>query len=128
VVLARSIGNNNYEWLTRGVVANYNELKHHIDRLDSETHSFLKNLNLWTFRNCRITKMPSFLKNSNRQASIYNVLSNLERNRSIVFEKDIGVKQVDLVKWIKKIKPSYFAGTKNYYQILMDYFDLIKVE
>ena len=43
VVIARSLGNNSFEWLTKGVIANYNELRFHIDDLDNQTKNFLDN-------------------------------------------------------------------------------------
>ena len=52
----------------------------------------------------------------------------MKRNRSIVFEKNIGVSEKTLLKWINQIKPDYNKGNKDYYRIVMDYIEMLKVE
>lgn len=127
VVIARSLGENTYEWLTKGVVANYNELRFHMLDLDGQTKDFLQN----TYMNL-LTKYgiacPYFLMNSDKESSIYNMYSTMERNRSIVFEKNIGVPRRDLMKWIKKINADYSDTNKSYYRLVVEYLDMLKVE
>ncbi len=127
VVVARSLGDNNFEWLTRGIAANYNELRFHMKELENITECFLKDIYIDLLSSNGIS-CPAYLKNSNIENSIYNLYSVIERNRSIVFEKNIGVKRRDLIKWIKKINPSYTELNKNYYQITIEYLELLKVE
>ena len=54
--------------------------------------------------------------------------STMKRNRSIVFEESIGVSRKDIVKWIKKINPGYSDTNKNYYRIVVEYLNMLKVE
>lgn len=42
VVIGRAIEGRNFDWLTKGVVANYNELRYRMDELSEETEVFLK--------------------------------------------------------------------------------------
>jgi len=127
VVIARSLGENKLEWLTRGVVANYNELRYHIDELDRQTEEFFKKAYIQLLDKHRII-CPYFLKQSDDEESIYNMYSTLSRNRSIVFEKNIGVKRKDLVNWIKKIQTGYLDTNKSYYRIVVEYLELLKIE
>lgn len=127
IVVARSLGENNFEWLTKGITANYNELQFHMHDLENDTLVFLKNL-YFTLMTKHHISPPYFLVNSNNESSIYNLFSSLERNRSIVFEKNIGVKRKDLISWIKKIDSSYSNANKNYYQIVIEFLEMLKVE
>ncbi|MDD4601211.1 hypothetical protein SDC9_03987 [bioreactor metagenome] len=127
VVIARGLGENKLEWLTKGVVANYNELRYHIDELDSQTEDFFKKTYIQLLNKHRIN-CPHFLKNSDCEESIYNMYSTLRRNRSIVFEKNIGVKRKDLLNWIKKIQLGYLDANKSYYRIVVEYLELLKIE
>ena len=70
---------------------------------------------------------PYFLLPVGKDESIYNLYSCLLRNRSIIFEKKIGVQRKDLIRWIKKIRPDYISGGKRYYQLVMEYFELLKI-
>lgn len=123
-VISRSLGNNRVEWLTNGLTANYNELKYHLEDINSETEEFLKNIYDELLVKHGIKK-PYFLNYKEGEESIYNLYSNLSRNRSIVFEKRIGVQRKDLVRWIKKINPTYLETGKRYYQMVMEYFVLL---
>lgn len=127
VVIARTIGSSSYDWLKKGVVANYNELQFHMDALEPQTKDFLKNLyvKLLSKHGC---VMPYFLKQSLTEESIYNLESNMKRNRSIMFEKNIGVSESTLLKWIRKLNPEYCNEDKDYYRMVIDYLALIKVE
>ena len=127
VVIARAIGNSSFDWLTKGVVANYNELRYHVDDLKNDTETFLKNVyfDLLTKYSC---SCPYFLKQSRNEESIYNLYSNMKRNRTLVFEKNIGVKKNTILEWIRKIDPMYSDAGKDYYRIVIEYLEQIKVE
>lgn len=127
VVIARGLGGNAFEWLTKGVVANYNELRFHMSDLDGQTKNFLQSTYMNLLAKYGIT-CPYFLKNSDKQSSIYNMYSTMERNRSIVFEENIGVPRRTLIKWIKKINMYYSDANKSYYRIVVEYLDMLKVE
>ena len=94
--------------------------------LDGQTKNFLQN----TYMNlvANMVLIAIFLINSDKESSIYNMYSAMERNRSIVFEESIGVSRKDIVKWIKKINPSYSDINKNYYRIVVEYLNMLKVE
>lgn len=127
VVIARTIGSSSYDWLTKGVVANYNELQHHMNSLIPSTQQFMKCLyfDLLTLHSCSV---PYFMKQSISQESIYNIYSNMKRNRTILFQESIGVSEGTILKWIYKIDSSYVSAGKDYYRIVGDYLELIKVE
>ena len=44
VVIGRAIEGRNFDWLTKGVVANYNELRYRMGELSEETEDFLRKL------------------------------------------------------------------------------------
>lgn len=127
VVIARAIENSNFDWLTKGVVANYNELRYRMDELSVDTERFLRTLyfHLLKKNNC---KRPYFLSNRADEDSIYNMYSSMSRNRTLLFEKKVGISQSTVVKWIKKIDPTYLSTGKDYYRIVMDYLSIIKIE
>lgn len=50
------------------------------------------------------------------------------RNRTLLFEKNIGIPQEVLVDWILKIDASYSSQGKDYYRIVRDYLGKIKIE
>ena len=126
IVISRSVGNNRFEWLTNGITSNYNELRFHIDAINADTKAFLVSLYVDLLGEYGINT-PYFLIPVNGEASIYNLYSCLQRNRSLVFEKKIGVQRKDLIRWIKKIKPEYIANNKRYYQLVMEYFELLSI-
>lgn len=127
VVIAKKIESSSYDWLTKGVVANYNELRFHMDALEPSTNQFLRDLymQLLIEHGCEI---PYFLRACENEESIYNLKSNMKRNRSILFEKNIGVSKKTVLKWIQKLNPEYSAVDKGYYRMVMDYLVMIKVE
>lgn len=129
VVIGRTIGSSSYDWLTKGVIANYNELRFHLDSLTTDTENFFRDLYFYLFKKHGIA-LPYFMKQSlnNKEESIYNLQSNIRRNRTIIFHERIGVSRKTLVKWIRKLHPSYCQDGKNYYRIVVDYFGLLKVE
>lgn len=127
VVIGRTRGSSAYDWLTKGIVANYNELQHHMDDLLPKTESFLKSLYFNLMKKHGID-IPYFMIQSTSEESIYSLSSNMKRNRSIIFQDKIGVSINTLVKWIKRIDPAYSAYGKDYYCIVADYLEAIKIE
>lgn len=127
VVIGRTIGSSTFDWLTKGIVANYNELQHHVDALRPDTLNFLKNLYFQLMIKHGVS-IPYFMRQSAREESIYNILSNMKRNRSIIFQDSIGVSRGTLVKWMRKIDSSYSDVGKDYYRIVVEYLDMIKIE
>ncbi|MDS1004734.1 hypothetical protein P9J83_14695 [Clostridium sporogenes] len=127
VVIVRTIGSSSFDWLTKGVVASYNELRYHTDALIQDTETFLKSLYINLLRKYKLV-IPYFLKQSMTEDSIYSLYSTMKRNRTIMFEKSIGVSEETLLKWIKKLDPTYNSWNKDYYRIVVDYLEMIKVE
>lgn len=127
VVIGGNKNERKYYWLTKGVVANYNELRHHMDYLTKDTKKFLKDLYFELFNKYNVP-FPYFINQSIKEDSIYNISSNMRRNRSIIFQDCIGVSRATLIKWIQKIDSSYSAGDKDYYHIVADYLDMIKIK
>lgn len=127
VVITKELGRESFQWVTKGVIANYNELRNYLDYLDSNTEQFLKNVYLNLITETEIA-MPGFFADSLTGESVYNLFSTLKRNRSTIYDNRIGIKLNDLVSVIKKINPSYYCGTKNYLQIVYEYLELLKIE
>ncbi len=128
VVIGRTIGGHTFDWLTKGIVANYNELQYHIDALIPTTEKFLKDLYTDLMNKHNLKIMPYFLKQASNRESIYNMFSTMKRNRSIVFQYNIGVSRSTLIKWLKKLEPSYSGSGDSYYSILVKYLETIKIE
>lgn len=107
VVIARQILGSNFDWLTKGVIANYNELQNVCHYLNVDTKTFLSDLFYQLLRKYDI-KRPYFLpKRTSNEESIYNLYSNMKRNRSLLFEESIGVPKEVVLEWIHKIDWSY---------------------
>lgn len=51
----------------------------------------------------------------------------MKRNRSLLFEESIGVPQEVVLEWIHKIDPFYSAYGKDYYRIVVEYLEMIKI-
>lgn len=127
VVIARQILGSNFDWLTKGVIANYNELQNVCDYLNMDTKTFLSDLFYQLLRKYDI-KRPYFLpKRTSNEESIYNLYSNMKRNRSLLFEESIGVPKEVVLEWIHKIDPFYSAYGKDYYRIVVEYLEMIKI-
>lgn len=127
VVITRQILGSSFDWLTKGVVANYNELQNVCDYLNTDTKTFLVDLFyqlLWKHK----LKRPYFLpKRTSSEESIYNLYSNMKRNRTLLFEESIGVPKEVVLEWIHKIDPSYSSCGKDYYRIVVEYLKMIKI-
>ena len=127
VVIARQLLGSTFDWLTKGVVANYNELQHYIDYLNEDTKNFLENLFYQLLKKYNI-KRPYFLpKPSSGEESIYSLYSNMKRNRTLLFEESIGVPKDVILNWIYKIDPTYSSYGKDYYRIVIEYLEMMKI-
>lgn len=127
VVIARQILGSNFDWLTKGGIANYNELQNVCHYLNVDTKTFLSDLFYQLLRKYDI-KRPYFLpKRTSNEESIYNLYSNMKRNRSLLFEESIGVPKEVVLEWIHKIDPFYSAYGKDYYRIVVEYLEMIKI-
>lgn len=127
IVIKRQVEETSYKWLTKGIVSNYNELRFHLDSLDKDTEKFLKEVYYTIMIELKI-QIPYFLINSKEEVSIYNIYSSLKRNRSMVFERNIGIKKKDIERWFDKIDENYSAFNKSYDGIVADYFDKINIK
>ena len=127
VVIARQLVGQSFDWLTKGINANYNELQQYTELLHNDTKDFMKNLYYELLRKNHI-KRPYFIEKDCDADSMYNILSNLRRNRTILFEEKIGIPAERITEWILKINPRYSSLGKEYYRIVMDYLELIKIE
>lgn len=127
VVYTSPLNKENSEWITKGIIANYNELRYHLDDLDDNTEEFLKNIYYEIMAELGINKIPYFF-NINDIESSYILYSTMRRNRSMIFDPKIGIKINHLVQQIRKIEPTYVVNKRTYYQITKDYLDLLKIQ
>lgn len=127
VVIARQLMGHSFDWLTKGVVANYNELRNYGDYLDSDTMEFLANLYYTLLRKYHL-KRPYFIPKTNDEESMYNLFSNMKRNRTLLFEENIGIPKEVLLEWILKLDSCYSSQGKDYYRIVVEYLEKIKIE
>lgn len=127
VVIARQLMGTSFDWLTKGVVANYNELRNYTEYLHEDTEKFLKDLYYVLLRKYHL-KRPYFIPKRREEQSIYNLFSNMKRNRTLLFEQSIGIPPKILLEWMSKIDPSYSGSGKDYYRIVVDYLEKIKIE
>lgn len=127
VVIARQILGSSFDWLTKGVIANYNELQYFCDYLNADTKNFLEDLFYQLLRKHNL-KRPYFLpKKTSNEETIYNLYSNMKRNRTLLFEESIGVPQEVVLEWIQKIDPFYSSYGKDYYRIVVEYLEMIRI-
>lgn len=126
VVIARQLMGSSLDWLTKGVVANYNELRHYSGSLNSDTREFLEKLYYQLLKKYGL-KRPYFIPKSSKEETKYNLYSNLKKNRTLLFDETIGVPQNVILKWIYKIDPSYSSKGKDYYRIVIEYLEMIKI-
>lgn len=127
VVIARQILGSNFDWLTKGVIANYNELQNVCHYLNVDTKTFLSDLFYQLLRKYDIKRSYFLPKRTSNEESIYNLYSNMKRNRSLLFEESIGVPKEVVLEWIHKIDPFYSAYGKDYYRIVVEYLEMIKI-
>lgn len=111
-------------WKTKGFVSNYNELRYYLDKLDSNTKSFLENGISDALSSISVDK-PYFLKGKPEE-SPYSLYYNLKRNRTLLFEENdrIGINIATLVKMCKQVG-IISTDNKSYNALLREY--LIKI-
>lgn len=115
-----------FYWITKGIVSNYNELRYHMDDLDDVTKDFLENIYYKIIDELKLS--PPYFFDKKAKESSYNLYSTMKRNRSMIFDKSIGLNVNQLVKQIKRIDPYYVAHKKTYYNITKDYLDRLKIQ
>ena len=101
-------------WIQKGIIANYNELRYHMDALNSSTKDFMENVYKQGFIKNALS-VPHYLFSKR-----YNLFNNFNINRTMIFDEKIGISKTQLVKEMKDIgvavssKSSYYALTRNY--------------
>lgn len=126
IVYSMTLNEKSFDWVTKGVVSNYNELRYHLDSLDTSTENFLKNIYFDLMDELNIT-YPYFISKFD-DSSIYNLFSTMQRNRSMIFDEKIGLRINQLVALVRKLDHTYDANRKTYYQITKDYLELLKIQ
>lgn len=126
IVYTVTLNENVLDWVTKGIVSNYNELRFHLDSLDDDTEDFLKNIYFKKFDELQIS-YPYFISREDSESS-YNLYSTMKRNKSIIFNEKIGLKRIELLQIINKLNNGYYTRNKSYYQIVMDYLDMLKMQ
>lgn len=104
-----------YTWKTKGLISNYGELRYltNTELLDKETKSFLSNA-IYQIFNEFGGKIPQFVSN-------YNLLKNMEKNKTMLFVRGIGYDHKSLIRICKQvgIKPKSYDGLVRDYLIKM---------
>lgn len=115
--------NKNLTWLSKGVVSNYNELRHFDSILLHDTKQFLEKCVENGFAKHNVP-IPYFMKGSSRHS--YELYNNLIKNKSIIFDKKIGMSKNDLIKYCEKIG-ILVNSNETYEKILYQYLEKIKI-
>lgn len=116
--------NNSLTWLSKGIVSNYNELRHFEKILKTETKTFLENCVVDGFKKYKITSFPYFMSDKTQKA--YQLYNNLILNRSIIFDEKIGISKNTLITYCKKIGV-HIDDKESYDEILNKYLKKIKI-
>ncbi|MFA0815702.1 MAG: hypothetical protein ACC608_07910 [Anaerofustis sp.] len=117
------------DWVAKGLIENYGELKYHIEDLDEKTKKFMQNIYYDVMNEIGVTQPYFFPRNFNdEQNSIYCIYSNMRRNRSMIFHPSTGLRSNILLKEIKKIYPQYVYINKTYNHIAKDYLEILKIQ
>ena len=107
-------------WKSKGFISNYQELRFRITNLNDQTLNFLKNGILDAFNNQQLS-LPYFIHDD--EESIYSLLNNMRRFKTLLFVESIGINLKTLKKLCGQIKIS--TRGKNYDDLIHEY--LIKV-
>ena len=107
-----------YTWKSKGLIANYGELRYLADKgsLDSDTKKFLLTAIEQAFT--QLGKHPP--SNITKE---FNLLENLQKNKTLVFVKGIGYNRKDLNRLCKAIG----ITSKSYDGLVRDYLIKMKV-
>lgn len=113
-------------WKVKGFIFNYNELRYHLNQLDTNTEIFLKDGIKDVFLNIGIPQ-PYFL-GGKQEESPYSMYNNLGKNRTLLFEenKKIGIGKETLIAMCNQIGITA-TGNKRYDTLLREYLIKIKV-
>jgi hypothetical protein len=52
----------------------------------------------------------------------------MKRNRTLLFEENIGIPKEVLLEWVLKLDSCYSSQGKDYYRIVVEYLKKIKIE
>ena len=112
-------------WKTKGFINNYGELRYLIgtDLLHPDTELFLKNMIEDAFTRSAIP-LPYFLKRAIDQRG-YNLLKNMEANKTILLVEHIGYDKTGLEKLCSQIGIGYIG--KGYGSLVREYLIKTKV-
>jgi len=113
-------------WDITGIVSTYGELRHFIqqtNKIESSTDYFLKNEIISQVNN-ELGFCPYFLKTT---TSGYRLEDRLLKNRSIIFNPNIGWSKEYLIKMIKKIDPLFNPSKKSYRNMVTIYCDKLDI-
>lgn len=113
-------------WKLKGFISNYNELRYHLNQLDTDTEKFLKDGIKDVFLNVGVAQ-PYFLEGKPEE-SPYSMYNNLGKNRTLLFEenKKIGIGKETLIAMCNQIGITTI-GNKRYDTLLREYLIKIKV-
>lgn len=114
--------NNSMIWKSKGFISNYNELRYRTGSLTPNTKKFLKKSILDYCRREFRGKIPYFLSVNDKE-SIYCLMNNLKKNRTLLFVEPIGIDQSGLKKLCTQI--GIDTANKKYEDLVGEY--LIKV-
>ncbi len=109
-------------WKSKGLIANYKELQHHLSNLTPSTKDFLKNAVENAFIYNQIP-LPYYLKSDKNSYTLFNTL---EKEKSMIFVEHIGYDLNTLRKLAKRIGIRE-ADKLNYNQLLAKYLIALKV-
>ncbi len=108
-----------------GLIANYSELRNVINDIDKRTRCFLESSILNSMKKNNIAK-PYFVEQRIDVDSMYSLLSNLRRNRAIIFDQSIGLKYEKIVSMIRRLGGNV-PITCTYDEVVKYYISLIKM-
>lgn len=111
-------------WKSKGFIANYCELRYHMDKLNNETKEFLMNGIINAF-NSKMGYLPYFLKDDKHEHP-YSLYNTLERNRTLIFDENpkMGIGYDKLRKMCRQIG---IIDNGSYNSLLREYLIKVKV-
>lgn len=107
-------------WVNKGVIATYKELGRHLDLLDKKTSIFLRDV--FKYTGIKYGSLPKYIK----IGKTYNMFSNLESNRAMVFNEIIGYSSNDLINMILHLGKMPIS-TSNYDSLVSQFLSEIKI-
>lgn len=107
-------------WKVKGIVSNYIELRRFPGKIDHATIKFLSNIYFDIFTSLGIS-IPHYLHSKR-----YQLLNNIMRNRTMIFDEKIGV-DIDTIKSELTSIGCKFKPTHSYVQLVRNYLISVKV-